>query len=304
MSRIRWNFQRVAGPYKGALGGIAWDGEGVLFSAVDEGRILRYAPATGEVREFRRYTNRTDGIGVGADGAVYGCQQGSRRIVRFAPDGSTEPLPHLLDGAYHNQPNNLFIDAHGSIWFTDPHGSVRSSGPQIFPPLPHASVLRLDREEHRRIWDLTRITFDTRAPKAVLVSPDESHLYVAESGEGAVAHSELRKYPLRDRKVAGPPTVLHTFGSDYTGAHRGISGMCFDAEGNLFACAGCAHSGPGPMIYVFAPSGEILGSHCVPGDEPMNCAFGDAAADALYITTGTGELLRVRESGFRGPAKR
>ena len=44
MSRIRWNFQRVAGPYKGALGGVAWDGEGVLFSAVDEGRILRYLP--------------------------------------------------------------------------------------------------------------------------------------------------------------------------------------------------------------------------------------------------------------------
>ena len=299
---MNWSFERIAGPYDSPLGGLAWTGQSLLFSLPNEGRILSYEPRTGEVSEFRRYTNRTNGLACARDGSVYGAQEGGRRIVHFAQDGSCVVLPHLIDGRYHNQPNNLFIDARGTIWFTDPHSTVRASGPQIFPPLDHASVLRLDHEAARRLWDLRRATFDTRAPRAVGLSHDARTLYVAETDNTPGGRRELRAYTLERDDVVGAPRVMHTFGEDPRGPHRGIEGLTLDAEGNILACAGWNKSGPGPMVYVFAPTGEIAGSHRVPADMPVGCAFGDADLATLYVTTAAGELFRVRESGLEGLA--
>lgn len=297
---MSWQFEPIGTACESALGGVAWVDKVVLYSAPEEGRILAYDPASNAVTEFRRYTNRTDGLACAPDGSVYGAQQGGRRIVHFTHDGATPVMPHLLDGHYHNQPNNLIADAHGSIWFTDPHSTVRSAGPQIFPPLEHASVLRLDHEAHRRLWDLKRVTYDTHAPRALALSHDERTLYVAETDNTPGGRRELRAYALQNREVVGSPSVLHTFGEDYRGPHRGIEGMCLDAEGNLIACAGWERSGPGPVVYVFAPTGEILGSHRVPADMPVGCAFGGADLATLYVTTAAGVLLRVRDSGLRG----
>lgn len=297
---MSWEFERIGDHFKSPLGGLVWTGKALLFSVPDESRILVYDLASDAVSEFRRYTNRTNGLACAPDGSLYGAQQGGRRIVHFAPDGSTAVMPHLLDGGYHNQPNNLFVDARGSIWFTDPHSAVRSAGPQIFPSLEHASVLRLDHEAHRRLWDLRRVTYDTRAPRALAVSHDERTLYVAETDNAPGATRELRAYTLAGREVVGAPAVMHTFGEDYRGPHRGIEGLCLDAQGNVVACAGWERSGPGPMVYVFAPDGEILGSHRVPADMPVGCAFGGADLATLYITTAAGVLLRVRKSGLRG----
>ena len=298
-----WTFEHVAGPFEGALGGLAWDGRGMLFSALVEGRIYRHDGTTGAVSVFRKYTNRTNGLGFAPDGALYGCQESSRRIVHFREDGSTALTEHLLDGRYHNQPNNLAIDASGAIWFSDPHSELRASGPQLFPPLPHASVLRLTRDA-RKLWNLRRMTYDTRAPRAVALSPDGATLYVAETDNHPGGRRELRAYPIRLDDTPGPALVLHTFGVDYRGEHRGIEGLCVDRDGHVLACAGWRASGPGPLVYVFAPSGAIVASHPVPGDQPMTCAFGDPGLTSLYVTTGSGELFRARDCGHIGQTRR
>ena len=305
MTAVAWTFERVAGPFQGPLGGLAWDGGGMLFSALAEGRIYRHDGATGAVSVFRQYTNRISGLAFAPDGALYGCQESSRRIVQFREDGSTTLTEPRLDGRYHNQPTGLTIDAGGAIWFADPHSDQRASGPQLFPPLPHASVLRLERDA-RKLWSLSRMTHDTKAPRAVAVAPDGATVYVAETDNRPGGRRELRAYPVRPDRSLGTPTVLHAFGADYRGEHRGIEGLCVDADGHVLACAGWRRSGPGPLVYVFAPSGAVVSSHPVPGDEPMSCAFGDADLSSLYVTTGTGELFRARASGHRGlpPARR
>ena len=68
------------------------------------------------------------------------------------------------------------------------------------------------------------------------------------------------------------------------------------------ACAGWRQSGPGPMVYVFTPTGQIIEGHPVPSDRPTSCAFGDADLGTLYVTTGEGDLYRVRDTGRRGLA--
>ena len=110
---------------------------------------------------------------------------------------------------------------------------------------------------------------------------------------------ELRVYPIRGGGV-GPYTVLRTFGADHRGPHRGIEGMCLDREGNIVACGGWKHSGPGPLIYVFSPSGAVLETHPLPTDLPMRCAFGDSDLESLYVTTGGGHLYRAKATGRGG----
>jgi gluconolactonase len=297
---VALKFDKIAGPFQGPTGGLAWDGSGMLFSAVAEGRILRYDPESGKVSEFRKYTNRTNGLAFAPGGELYGCQESSRRVIHFARDGSSAPTGFLLDGHHHNQPSNLAIDSKGRIWFSDPKSELRASGPQIFPALEHASVLRLEFDPFRKLWSLRRMTYDTAAPRAVALSPDESTLYVAETDNAPMGGRELRAYPILADDTLGAFAVLHVFGRDHRGEHRGIEGMCTDREGNIVACAGWKKSGPGPLVQVFSPAGAILESHPVPSDKPMNCAFGDADLASLYVTTAAGELLRASDCGRRG----
>ncbi len=294
-----WQFELVAGPYEGPTGGVLWDSGQVLFSAIDEGRLLRLAHDSKQVTEYRRYANRVNGLGHGPNGEIYGAQEGGRRLVEFTPDGRQVAVDALLDGKYHNQPSDLVVDRQHRIYFTDPRHPVIPFGPAIFPFLEHCSVLRLARND-RRAWVATRVTFDTVSPRAVLLSQDETTLCVAD-GEPREDHKrELRGYPIRDDGTVGHPIVLHSFGADHRGHHRGIEGMCLDADGNVVAVGGWRRSGPGPLVYVFSPAGAVLETHAIPADVPNKCCFGGKDLDTLYVTTGGGHLYRAKTGSRRG----
>lgn len=293
---MAWEFELVAGPYGGPTDGAVWDGKALLFSVYPEGLILRFHPENGEVTEFRRYMLRVRGLAFDPKGTLYGAQAGVRRIVRFNADGSTSRMESLIDGRPHNQPDDLVVDRQGRIWFSDPHDpEAREGGPDPFGPLEHTSVLRLEPSTGGS-WKIRRMTYDTRSPRGVLVSPDERTLYVAESNEKPDGIREIRAYPILEDGVLGSYRVLHAFGED----HRGADGMCLDRDGNIVACAGSNKVGPGPMIYVFSPEGRILETHPVPGDCPTNCGFGDTDRTSLYVTTAEGQLFRARNTGHTG----
>ncbi len=286
---MSWNFELVAGPYNGTTEGPVWDGEALLFSHIPANRILRYAPKTGEVTEYFTGTQRTNGLCFDSQGNLYGCQSAGRRIVRFEGDGTTiTSLPHLLDGKRHNNPNDLAVDKQGRIWFTDPFNG--SAGEQ---ELEHMSVLRLDPQPGGG-WTLHRATHDVSRPNGVLISRDQKTLYVAQSDYTPGERRELRAYPINGDGTLGVYKTLHTFGMDSEGVQRGVDGMTLDADGNIVACAGWEQSGPGPMIYVFSPTGRILETHPMRVDRPTNCCFGDPDMRTLYVTTGGGHLLRAR----------
>lgn len=304
---MNWKFERVAGPFKGALGGVAWDGTGVLVSLIDEMQIKKFNPLTGNTTDYRNYTGRTNGLAVAPDGVVYAAQEGGRRVVALLPDGSTVVTATRFEGKPHNHPCDLVLDKKGRIWFTDPRQGIQAFGPKMFPLLDHASVMRIERDD-RNHWVIRRVTYDTTDPRSVLLSPDEKTLYVSENGSGSASSPdsparELRAYALRADGSTGPYTVLHTFDRDHRGPQRGIEGMCLDAEGNIVAVAGSNASGPGPLVYVFAPSGRVLETHALPCDAPVRCAFGDAGLDGLYVSGGDGFLYRA-EGILRGARRR
>lgn len=292
---MTWNFELVAGPYKGRTGGLAWDGKNMLCSAVAEERVLRFDPASGKAEIFRRWTGRVNGLAVAKDGTVFGAQEGGRRVIQFLNDGSATPITEFLEGLRHNQPTDVVVDSKGRLWIADAYNAQAPYGPPTAPMLDHASVLRAD-NTGPGTWRLSRVTHDTAGPRAVLLSADEKTLYVADGDADRGDVCQLLAYELNTHGSAGPQKSLLNFAF----GERGIEGLCLDSEGNIIACMGWKKSGCGPVLIVVSPGGTILETHPAPADMPMRCAFGDADMGSLYLTAGDGGLYRAKGIGRRG----
>jgi gluconolactonase len=290
-----WKFEVLDPAYGQISEGPAWDGTGLLFTRIQQSRIMRFDPVSGAVSVWRENTNCANGLTFDAQGRLYGCeggaQPGSRRVVRYEPDGGVTVLADSFEGRRLNIPNDIVADRAGSLWFTDPFYEG-AAGPwsedRSHKELDHDSVYRLDPAPGGR-YNIHRVTFDTTRPNGLLFSLDFQTLYVAQSGRGNAEKRQLRAYPVNPDKTLGPCRILHDFGEN-----RGIDGMRIDAGGAIVATAGWEIGGPGPMIYVFAPSGEVLEMHPVPCTRPTNCAFGGDDLSILYVTSIDGLLLRAQ----------
>ena len=292
---MSWQFDLIDGPAGCVTEGPAWDGSALYYTRIQQSRVMKYDPGSGALTVFRENTNCANGLNFDKAGRLYACEGGAtvdaRRMVRYEPDGGVTVLADNFEGNRLNIPNDLAIDLEDRIWFTDPYYEG-AAGPWSFDrgnkELDHDSIYRLD-PGRNGVWTITRVTFDTTRPNGLLFSRDYKTLYVAQSGRRPDEKRELRAYPVRGDLSLYAPTVLHDFGEN-----RGIDGMCLDVEGNIVATAGWESGGPGPMIYVFAPSGEVLEQHPVPCNRPTNCTFCGPDLSTLYVTSTEGHLFRAR----------
>ena len=286
---MSWDFIAVQGPFGGTSEGPAWDGEFLLFTHIPDSKIYKFDPKTSTTQVFRENTNCANGLMFDADGKLYACEGGGRRVVRYDGD-STTVLADSYQGSKFNVPNDLAIDPEGRVWFTDPFyegaGGAWSED-RSNKELDHDSVYRIDLKDGKSTA-VTRVTEDTTRPNGLLFSLDFKTLYVAQSGRLEDEKRQLRAYPVNSDGSLGTHEVIHDFGE-----HRGIDGMVLDVEGNIIATAGYKAGGPGPMIYVFSASGEVLETHPTPFDRPTNCSFGGEDLSTLYVTTIDGFLLRA-----------
>lgn len=289
---MSWQFQLLFKPIGGITEGQVWDGEAVYFSHIAASRIMKYEPVSGKLTEARGGTNHTNGLAYDTEGNLYGCCSGGRAIVRFNPDNSTTIISDRVDGMKLNTPNDLAVDRKGRIWFTNPW-NAGNIDPSETEELDNRSVLRADPQPDGS-YTTTRVTFDTTMPNGILVSPDQRTLYVAESNSDRIdLDRELRAYPIKEDGSLGPYVTLHSFGRDANAVHRGIDGMCLDAEGNIVACAGWHQGGPGPMIYVFSPTGRVIETHPISANRPTNCCFGGPDMTTLYVTSTDGHFYKA-----------
>lgn len=282
---MSWTFEILAEPTAGLTEGPVWDGSGLLYTNIPNSRILRYDAASGQISVWREGTNNANGLMLDAQGRLYACEGGGRQMVHYPGEGGeTVVICDNFQGKRLNSPNDLAVDSQGRVWFTDPrYGDFRDD-----MELDHESIFRLDPQADGS-WHCVRVTYDTTSPNGLLLSHDEKTLYVAQSKYGDGQLRELRAYPINPDGSAGQYEVLHNF---YP--HRGIDGMTLDIDGNIVATAGWEVSGPGGMIYVFAPNGRVLETHPLPCQRPTNCTFGGSDLTDLYVTSIDGHLLRAK----------
>jgi gluconolactonase len=290
---MSWKFELLMKPTGVPLTeGPVWDGEYLYFTHIKASRILRYDPKSGAIAPWREGTNRTNGLAFDTQGRLFGCCSGGRSIVCFDPGGKTVTVADRVEGKKLNTPNDLAIDRKGRIWFTNPINEGNWDETEK-TELPDRSVLRADPQKDGS-YTVARVTFDNTQPNGILVSRDQSTLYVAESSFTRGIARELRAYPINDDGSLGKYRTLYTWGEDYRDVHRGIDGMCLDAEGNIVATNGWEAAGPGPMITVFSPTGRVLETHPLPANRPTNCCFGGADLTTLFVTTGEGHFFKAQ----------
>ena len=293
---MSWRFSllnRFEDPPGGITEGPAWNGEAILFTHIHASRIYAYNPKSGDFSVYRENTNRTNGLAFDAQGRLFGCCQNGRAIVRFDPDGSMVTVADNLDGVPLNTPNDLAIDVRGRIWFTNPWNTGNIDAHEV-EQLDHRSVLCAVPQADGS-YQTVRSTYDTTMPNGILVSPDGNTLYVAESNSDRIdIDRELRAYPINADGTLGTYTTLHTFGRDANRVHRGIDGMCLDADGNIIATAGWPTGGPGPMLYVFSPTGRVIETHPVAATRPTNVCFGGPDLTDVYVTSTDGHFFHAK----------
>ncbi|MCY4484950.1 MAG: SMP-30/gluconolactonase/LRE family protein [Spirochaetaceae bacterium] len=272
--------------------GPVWDGRYLFYSEIYASRTWRYDPDSGERVVWREDTGRANGMLRAPGGGLLACEGGGRRVVRYVAEADTEVIADRFEGKQFNEPNDLAQAAGGRIWFSDPNYGGRPM------QLNHESVYCVDPGVSTGVdpgGPPRRVTFDTNRPNGVLLNEDESELYVAESPHRPDQRRQLRAYPIAADGSLGEHRVLHDFADA-----RGVDGMTRTTEGLIVATAGHRERGPGPMIYVFEPSGRVVSTHPSPADRPTNCTFAEAGRGVLYVTFAGGELYRVSDTGLSG----
>jgi len=220
-------------------------------------------------------TNMANGMALDREGRLVVCEQGTRSehaaISRFDPaTGRHETVVDQWGGLRLNSPNDVVVASDGAIWFTDPgYGYL-----QGFRPEPQVGdfVYRYDPATDR----LTVVSDGFDKPNGLAFSPDESVLYVTDSGANQEAGSYHvgRPHHVQAFDVAGGRRLVNRrlFAVTTPGFPDGIK---VDTEGRVYASA---FSG----VQVFSPDGDLIREIHLPG--AVNFTFGGADRNVLFIT--------------------
>jgi gluconolactonase len=235
--------------------------------------VKRLDLATLRVTTLREDTNGANGMTLAPDGRLLVCEQGTptTRARISAVDRATGEAETIVDahaGLPLNSPNDVVVRSDGSIWFTDPsYGHLQGFKPR---PQHGDDLYRFDGERTIVVEE----SFDK--PNGLAFSPDESVLYVGDSGANHEPGSfepgrphHIRAFDVVEGRRLESSRLFATITPGFP------DGIKVDADGRVYSSA---FDG----IHVFTPAGDLLEVIELPG--PVNFAFGGST---LYVTADT-----------------
>jgi len=259
----------------------------VFFTNIPASKIYRWHPETKQLTLFRDHAGQTNGLRFDAAGHLLACEGEAGRVTRTdMRSGEVTILADAFEGHPLEAPNDLDIDSQGRIYFTSrPTSDVPTNGYVN-------AVYRIDPDG--TLHQLLHAP-QVHMPNGIVISPDESAIYLIEAHPDANHNRHVRAYDLHADGSISNERILIDF---YPG--RSGDGMCIDVEGNLYVAAGL-HQRRGtsetldtkPGIHVISPQGELLAYAPTPNDTITNCSFGGTDLHKLYITSGA-QLLSIR----------
>jgi sugar lactone lactonase YvrE len=216
---------------------------------------------------FRENSGNANGLDSDPEGLLLAAEHLNRRISRTLSNGTIVDVATEYEGNRLNSPNDIAVRSDGTIYFTDPPYGITD----LQRELDFNGVFRVDPAgELSAEWEGA---ISTR-PNGLVLSPDETILYVADTEENTVAAFDVAS----DGSLSGRRLFLQDVDSP--------DGMAIDSAGNLFVTTSTS-------IRVFDPEGNEWGAIDVDGKNPANCAFGGDDARTLFITAREG-LYQVR----------
>ncbi len=256
------------------LEGPVWFGDHdcLLFSDIPNNRSLRWSERHG-VSTFLEPTDFANGQTRDRRGRLIQCRHRGRCLVRREHDGSFTTLVSEARGKRLNAPNDVVVKSDGSIWFSDPlYGLMNDyeGGRQRSEQPP--ALYRLDPQSG--VAEAVACDFD--GPNGLAFSPDESLLYVAESGAPGDPNPRQR---IRRFRVNGDGRGL-SGGEQFHSISPGwADGFRVDEHGNLWC-------GAADGVHCLAPDGTLLGKVLVPR-RVSNLCFGDRHGSRMFLCAST-----------------
>jgi sugar lactone lactonase YvrE/enterochelin esterase-like enzyme len=241
--------------------GPAIDRQGnIFFTDIPNNRIHKIG-TDGKVTIFKEDSGGANGMMFGPDGRLYACQNGKKRIVAYSPDGKETALAEEVGS------NDLAVSQRGDVYFTDP-GAKR--------------VWLIDAKGNKRVVH-EGIAF----PNGVRLTPDQSHLAVADSASRFVWSFQIQP----DGSLAnGEPFYrLETPDDPVTSA---ADGMAFDNEGHLYVATRTG-------LQICDQAGRVVGIISKPQSGALsNVVFAGSDLKTIYVTAGDKVFKRqIRRKG-------
>jgi len=276
-------------------GGMRWaegpvyfaDGDYLVWSDIPNDRMLRFVDG-GAVTVYRQPSHHSNGNTRDRQGRLVSCEHGARRVTRTGPDGAITVLADRYRGKRLNSPNDVVVKSDDTVWFTDPPYGILSDYEGHRGELEYGGchVFRLD----PRTGDLDVAADDFDKPNGIAFSPDESRLYIADTGG---THRKNGNHHIRVFDVVDGRRLAN--GRVFAEVTPGFAdGLRVDTDGDVWTSAGDG-------VHCYAPDGTLLGKVRVP-EVVSNLAFGGPRRNRLFITATTSLYsVYVAKSGALRP---
>lgn len=247
-------------------------GDYLVWSDIPNNRQYQWVDGLGR-RLYREKSNNSNGNTRDLQGRLISCEHLTRRVTRTEHDGSLTILADQYDGKRLNSPNDVVVKSDGTIWFTDPPYGILSDyeGAISEQEQKGCFVYRLNPDTGQ----LTVVADDFVKPNGLAFSPDESTLYISDTG---FSHSDTDPHHIRKFDVSAHNTLSN--GRVFAEISNGVpDGFRLDVAGNIWTSTGNG-------VHCYAPDGTLIGEIPV-GETVANVEFGGPKRNRLYITATT-----------------
>ncbi|MDB6053484.1 MAG: SMP-30/Gluconolaconase/LRE domain protein [Verrucomicrobiales bacterium] len=227
------------------------DAEGnFYFSDVSKGQSIFKIDNQGKISDFVRNAPKISGLKFGADGKLYACQNGAKKVVSFEiPSGQMRVLAENVD------PNDLVVTRKGYIYFTE------TSKKQVTLITPGGEVKAADTGIGK--------------PNGIALSPDETTLAVSDYGGTNVW--VMRIETDGSLKFKEPYMTARTAPGK---SDASLDGMTTDTVGRYYVTTSLG-------VQIFDPTGRISGIILRPQNKSMvSAVFSGPGLHYLYVACG------------------
>jgi len=228
----------------------------IYFTDQPNDKIWKY-DINGKLSMFMDKTGRSNGLYFDKNGNIISCADNKDELWRISPDKKVTVLLSNYDGHRLNGPNDLWIDAKGGIYFTDPYYQ-REYWDRKQPDIDGQKVYYLAKGKKEAVI----VDDQLKQPNGIVGTPDGKTLYVADIGDW-----KMYKYHINEDASLSDRELLFPQGSD---------GMTLDNKGNIYVT--------GKGITIYNKDGVKIGHIPVPGDWTANVCFGGRDRKTLFIT--------------------